>query len=106
MRTAFGLSIILAMAQAGEATITTQLTQETGFDMRGYKATKNLDIQPEAKSMFVPNLEAYMAENKVQTKLQRMITSSKSKALKAKKRQNKKTLRENPQINMTNRYEN
>jgi len=56
--------------------------------------------------MFRPNIDAYLSESKLQTKLQKMIDSTKVDARRASKKRNKKTLREGPQINLKNLYEN
>lgn len=56
--------------------------------------------------MFRPNIDSYFSKNNVETKLQKMIDTSKVNATRVKQSRGKKALRENPQINLTNRYEN
>mmetsp|Transcript_40807 Transcript_40807/g.29447 ORF Transcript_40807/g.29447 Transcript_40807/m.29447 type:complete len:220 (+) Transcript_40807:50-709(+) len=124
MRTAFGMMLITllsdnAMASSPlvgeqnnsniitrEGGFTAPLTQQEGFDLRGFKVNKKLSIDTKEKNFVRPNFDEYMKSSKLTDKVQKMIDSTKTAAINAKKRKGQKTLRADPQIALKNHYEN
>ena len=129
MRTAFGLLFLAAMqadqvaavespfvGKYADATsiledgrITSKLSQEEGFNLRGFERSQKFNLNSNDDRSFTSlNLDQYFkSSSKMEQRLQRMVDTKKARSINKKSRRTgKKVLREDPQISMNNHYDN